>query len=50
MRLFFANGIYFKVASQVNVKLELSLRSGLVVLDIEEKKMSDVLFLCGSDK
>ena len=45
MRVFFANGIYFKVASQVNVKLKLSLRSGLIVLDIEEKKNSAVLFL-----
>ena len=44
MRVFFANGIYFKVASQVNVKLKLSLRSGLIVLDIEEKKFQLYFF------
>ena len=50
MRVFFANGIYFKVASQVNVKAQIELEIWANCSGHQRKTLSDVLFLCGSDK
>lgn len=50
MRLLFANGIYFKVASQVNVKTQIELEIWANCSGHRRKKISAVLFLWGSDK
>lgn len=51
MRLYFANGIYFKVASQVNIKTQIELEIWANCSGHRRKKFFRcTFFLCGSDK